>query len=206
MVPVIISRIVYALTTQVVTDSYKIIFDVAENPLTFLKAGLHYNRYSGIGVIANITSRNLILSNSRSMATINLGESFRIRGEHLQYLGRLKRSGFTLKAQFDRFDVITYEQSKQTGIYKQNFLELSEKFHYSPSRSFTVGVGHRFEWIQYNPQLSSGFQFKGRNNFSTLSGYLNINTLDRNVFPRKGVKAEAEFGRVSRQDADINFW
>jgi NTE family protein len=198
------NRIVYALTPGG-NGSYKITFDVAENPLTFLKAGVHYNRYSGIGVIANITSRNLILSNSRSMATINLGESFRIRGEHLQYLGRLKRAGFTLKAQFDRFDVITHEQSKQTGIYKQSFLELSEKFHYSPSRSFTLGVGHRFERIQYNPQLSAGFEFKGRNYFSTLSGYFNINTLDRNVFPRKGVKAEAEFGGVTRQDADIEF-
>jgi NTE family protein len=88
-------------------------------PLTFFKAGVHYNRYSGIGVIGNITSRNLILSNSRSMASINVGESFRVRGEHLQYLGRLKKFGLTLKAQFDNFDVISHEQSKQTGLYKQ---------------------------------------------------------------------------------------
>ena len=197
-------RIVYALVPKG-GGYYKIIFDVAENPLTFLKAGVHYNRYSGIGLIANITSRNLILSNSRSMATINLGESFRVRGEHLQYLGRLKKFGLTLKAQFDRFDVITQEQSKQTGLYKQSFLEISEKLHYSPSRSFTIGAGHRFERIQYNPQLSSGFEFKGRNYFSTLSGYLKYNTLDRNVFPRKGIKAEAEFGGVSKQNADMEF-
>ena len=113
--------------------------------------------------------------------------------------------GFTLKAQFDRFDVITHEQSKQTGIYKQNFLEISEKFHYSPSRSFTIGVGHRFERIQYSPQLSSGFEFKGRNYFSTLSSYLKFNTLDRNVFPRTGVKAEAEFAGVLKQDAEMKF-
>src|SRR5688572_8866739 len=71
-------RIVYALVPKG-GGYYRIIFDVAENPLTFLKAGVHYNRYSGIGLIANITSRNLILSNSRSMATITLGESFRVR-------------------------------------------------------------------------------------------------------------------------------
>ena len=197
-------RIVYSLEPRS-SGCYKIVFDVTENPLTYLKAGLHYNRYSGIGIIANITSRNFILANSRSMATINVGESFRIRGEHLQYLGRLKKFGLTLKAQFDRFDVISQEQSKQTGLYKQSFLELSEKLHYSPSRSFTIGAGHRFEGIQYSPQLSSGFEFNGTNYFSTLSGYLKYNTLDRNVFPRKGIKAEAEFGGVLRQNADMEF-
>jgi len=198
------TRIVYALK-QKGDGRYKIVFDVAENPLTYLKAGVHYNRYSGIGIIGNITSRNLILSNSRSMATINVGESFRVRGEHLQYLGRLKKFGLTLKAQFDNFDVISHEQSKQAGLYKQSFLEISEKLHYSPSRSFTIGAGHRFERIQYTPQLSTGFEFKGRNYFSTLFGYLKYNTLDRNVFPRKGIKAEAEFGGVMAQNANMEF-
>ena len=198
------SRIVYALKSKP-NGHYKIIFDVAENPLSFLKAGLHYNRFTGIGLIANITSRNLFLPNSRSMAAINLGESLRIRGEHLQYIGRLKNFGLTVKTQFDRFNVVTYDQSKQSGLYKQNILEISEKFHYSPTKNFTIGIGHRFEWVQYKPQLSSVFQFQGRNNFSTLSGYLKHNTLDRNTFPRKGVKIEAEFSRVSKQYENINF-
>jgi NTE family protein len=198
------SRIVYALKNKP-DGNYKIIFDVTENPLSFLKAGLHYNQFSGIGIIANITSRNLLLANSRTMASINLGESFRIRGEHLQYIGRLKNFGLTLKTQFDRFDVTTYNQSKQSGLYKQNILEISEKFHYSPTKNFTIGIGHRFEWVQYKPRLSSVFQFEGRNNFSTLSGYLKHNTLDRNIFPRKGVKIEAEFSRVSSQHLNINF-
>jgi NTE family protein len=198
------SRIVYSLIPKP-GGYYSIIFDVTENPLTFLKAGLHYNRFSGIGIIANIASRNLLLSNSRSLASINIGESFRIKGEHLQYIGRLKNFGVTFKAQFDRFDVTTYEQSKQSGLYKQNLAEVSEKFHYSPTRNFTIGVGHRFEWIQYNPRISPSFEFKGRNNFSTYLAYVKYNTLDRNTFPRKGIKTEAEFASVSKQNTRINF-
>lgn len=198
------SRIVYSLIPKP-GGYYSILFDVTENPLTFLKAGLHYNRFSGIGLIANITSRNLFLSNSRSLASINIGESFRIKGEHLQYIGRLKNFGLTLKTQFDRFDVTTYAQSKQSGLYKQNVAEISEKLHYSPSRSFTIGIGHRFEWIQYKPQLSSAFEFRGRNNFSTYSAYIKYNTLDRNTFPRKGIKTEAEFASVAKQSTRINF-
>ena len=198
------SRITYSLEHQP-DGNCKIIFDITENPLTFLKAGIHYNRSTGIGIIANITARNFLLSNSRSMAAINIGESFRIRGEHLQYIGRLKKFGLTLKAQFDHFDVITYEQYEQNGLYNQNNLELSQKLHYSPTKSFTLGIGHRFEWLQYKPQIASVFEFKGRSNFSALFGYIKYTTLDRNTLSRKGIKIEAEMGRVAAQHSKINF-
>ena len=197
------SRIVYSLVHQP-DGACRIIFDIAENPLTFLKAGIHYNRSSGIGLIANITSRNFLLSNSRSLAAINIGESFRIRGEHLQYIGRLKDFGVTLKAQFDHFDVTTYDQHKQSGLYNQNILELSQKLHYSPSKSFTIGIGHKFEWLEFKPQIASAFEFKGRTNFSTLVGYIKYNTLDRNTLSRKGIKIEAEVGRVTTQKAKLD--
>jgi len=198
------SRIAYSLEHEP-DGNCKIIFDITENPLTFLKAGIHYNRSTGIGLIANITSRNFLMSNSRSMAAINIGESFRIRGEHLQYIGRLKNFGLTLKTQFDHFDVTTYDQYKQNGLYNQNNLELSQRLHYSPTKNLTIGMGHRFEWLQYKPQIVSVFEFKGRSNFSTLFGYIKYNTLDRNTLSRKGMKVEAEMGRVAAQHTKINF-
>ncbi len=198
------SRITYSLISQP-GNGCKIVFDLTENPLTFLKAGLHYNRTSGIGIILNLTSRNFLLPNSRSLAAINLGESFRIRGEHLQYIGRLKNFGLTLKTQFDHFDVTTYDQYKQNGLYNQNNLELSQKLHYSPSKNFTVGIGHRFEWLQYKPQIASAFEIEGRSNFSSMFGYIKHNTLDRNTLSRKGIKIELEAGRVATQHTRINF-
>ncbi len=199
------SRIAYSLEHQP-DGNCKIIFDVTENPLTFLKAGIHYNRSSGIGLIANVTSRNFLLSNSRSMAAINIGESFRVRGEHLQYIGRLKEFGLTIKTQFDHFDITTYDQYEQNGLYNQNNLELSQKLHYSPTKNFTLGIGHRFEWLQYKPQIASVFEFKGRSDFSTFFGYLKYHTLDRNTLSRKGIKLEAEMGRVAEQHSKINFF
>jgi NTE family protein len=137
--------------------------------------------------------------------TLNLGESLRLRAEHLQYLGRLKNFGFTLKTQFDRLDFIAYDQYKQTGLYNQNYWEVSEKFHYSTSRNVTVGIGHRFEWLRYKPTITPELAFKGRSQFSTFLAYLNSNTLDRVNFPKKGIKVEFEGGRVVRQDLKINF-
>jgi NTE family protein len=197
-------RITYRLQPKE-DGSCHIVFNVTENPLTFGKVGLHYSRFSGIGLIGNFTTRNFFTPNSRSLVSLNLGESFRIRGEHLQYLGRLKNFAFTLKTQFDRFDFISYDQFRQIGLYKQNYLEFSDRFHYSANRSFTIGVGHRFEWLKYNPTITPEVAFKGRSQFSTLFTYINHNTLDRAIFPKRGVKIEAEAGRISQQHSKISF-
>jgi NTE family protein len=201
------SRITYSLVPQP-DGTCKIIFDVTENPFTFAKLGIHYNRFTGVGIIANLTARNFFITNSRSLVTINVGESFRIRGEHLQYLGRLKNFALILETQFDRFDVSTYDQLKYTedGLYKQTFFKFGEKLQYSPTRSFSIGAGHKFEWLHYTPKITKQFEFKGSNSYNTLYGYIEHNSLDRSIFPRKGIKVEAEGARVFEQHPAITFF
>jgi NTE family protein len=198
------SRIIYSLIPQD-DGTCKILFEVTENPLTFAKLGIHYNRFTGVGIIGNLTARNFFITNSRSLVTINIGESFRIRGEHLQYLGRLKNVAMILETQFDRFDVSTYDQYKPDGLYAQTFFKWAERLQYSPSRSFSIGLGHRFEWVHYSPKLTKTFEFKGSNNFNTVYAYVEHNSLDRSIFPRSGVKLEVEGGRVFEQHPKITF-
>jgi NTE family protein len=198
------SRIIYSLVPQP-DSTCKIVFDVTENPFTFAKLGIHYNRFTGIGIIGNLTARNFFITNSRSLVTVNIGESFRIRGEHLQYLGRLKNFALIAETQFDRFEVNTYNEYKQDGLYKQTFFKVGERFQFSPSRSFSIGIGHRFEWVHYTPKISKGVEFRGSNNFNTLYGFVAYNSLDRGIFPRKGVKLYGEAGRVFDQHPKLSF-
>ncbi|MEO8404220.1 MAG: hypothetical protein ABI480_06485, partial [Chitinophagaceae bacterium] len=197
-------RILYSITCNE-DSTCSIQFDVVENPLNFVKVGLHYSKFSGIGVIGNFTTRNFFTPNSRSLVSINLGESLRLKGEHLQYIGRLKNFAFSLSTQFDRFDIVTYDELRKTGLYKQNYWEFSEQFHYSGNRNFLVGLGHRFEWLHYNPSISPELAFKGSNEFSSFFTFIQHNTLDRAIYPAKGVKIEAEGGRTMRQNTNVNF-
>ncbi len=199
------NRVTYSLVPKE-DGTAKIIFDVAENPLTFAKIGLHYNRFTGIGVIANITSRNFFIKNSRSLVTFNLGESINVRAEHLQYLGRKKDFSLVVGTQFDRFDVTSYDQFKQNGIYQQSFFKLDGKVQYSTTRNLAVGTGSRFEWLNYTPSIRPNISFTGRNNFVTAYGFVNHNSLDRNVYPTRGIKWESEFGWVFYQHPDLNFF
>jgi NTE family protein len=198
------SRIIYSLVPQP-DGTCKIVFDVTENPFTFAKLGISYNRFTGVGIIGNLTARNFFITNSRSLVTINIGESFRIRGEHLQYLGRLKNFALVAETQFDRFEVNTYDQYKQDGLYKQTYFRVGERFQFSPSRNFSIGTGHRFEWVHYSPKISKSIEFKGSNNFNTVYGFIAHNSLDRSIYPKRGIRVYGEAGRVFDQHPKVSF-
>jgi NTE family protein len=196
------NRIVYNLVPQP-DNSSKIIFDVSENPLSFGKVGLHYNQFSGISAILNLTTRDFFTPSSRSMATIDIGENFRIKGEHLQYFGRGRKFAMGLSTQFDQFNITSYNDTKEAGIYSQNYFVSDIRMGYSTNRNLTVGAGTRFEWIRYKPSISSTLSFRGTNDFATGYVYLKHNSLDKPVYPRKGVKTALEGDWVFPQNPDI---
>jgi NTE family protein len=196
------NRIVYFLDKQP-DGSSKIIFDASENPLSFGKISLHYNQFSGISAILNLTTRDFFTPNSRSLATIDIGENFRMRGEHLQYVGRGSNFAAGLSTQFDQFNITSYNETKEAGIYNENYFVTNLRLGYSTNRNLTVGAGTRFEWTRYKPSITSTLSFKGTNDFPTSYVYLKHNSLDRPIYPRKGIKTELEGDWVFEQNPDI---
>lgn len=200
------TRINYSLEPQG-DGTTRILFDVEENPLTFAKIGLNYNQFSGISAIINLTSRNFFTPTSRSLVTLNIGENFRVRAEHLQYFSRGGKFAFGLGTQFDQFDFTSYNSAyKATGLYTQNYFKLDGRFGYSTNRSLTFGIGDRFEWIQYNPSITPSLEFEGRNDFMTSYFYIRSNTLDRPFYPHKGIKLDAEADQVFEQDPHAQYY
>lgn len=202
------TRILYSLHEQ--TDgTYKIVFDVIENPLTFAKIGLHYDKFSGISAIVNVTARNFLSTNSRSLLTLNIGDNFRVRGQHLQYVGRHKNFSTSLSAQYDRFNINTYNSYKtynsyrEAGLYKRQYSRFDFNIAYSPLRSLAAGLGFRMELVNYSPIITAPLEFKGSNNIPTAYSFLKFNSLDKQVFPTRGVKMDIEAGWVLKQRANI---
>ncbi|MDP4150086.1 MAG: patatin-like phospholipase family protein [Bacteroidota bacterium] len=199
-------RINYSLMPQP-DSTCRIDLEVAENPLTFAKIGLNYNQFSGISAIINLTGRNFFTPNSRSLVTLNIGQNFRMRAEHLQYFGRGGKGAFVLGTQFDQFGITTYNtEFKESGLYDQNYFKLDGRFDYSTNRDLTLGTGSRFEWIHYDPSITSSLEFKGRNYFLTGYFFIKSNTLDRPVYPRKGIRVEAEADYVFEQSPHAQYY
>ena len=199
------SRILYSLIPGP-DSTVKIVFAVAENPRSFAKLGLHYNKFTGIGIVANLTTRNFLSPHSRSLFTVNIGEKFRFRSEHMQYLGRSKNVAAIGGVQYEFLSIPTFTDFKKDGEYKQSYFRSDLRMQYSANRVFTVGVGTRFEWIKYKPTIQTNFEIKGKNDFVTSFAYWGINTLDRTVLPRKGVKIDGEAGLVFNQTPYIKVY
>jgi NTE family protein len=137
---------------------------------------------------------------------VNIGENFHTRAEHLQYLGRGKKIALIVGAQYDNQEFNTYNHFRKDGVYGTHIAMADGKLEYSASRRFTIGAGTRFEWLKYKPSLQSVFEIRGKNNFFTSYGFFGINTLNKNVLPDRGFRADGEFGWVYDQHPALTFY
>ncbi|MEO6930534.1 MAG: patatin-like phospholipase family protein, partial [Chitinophagaceae bacterium] len=198
------NRISYSLV-PIEDGTNKIIFDVSENPLTFAKFGIHYNEFSDISLIGNLTVRNLVFPDSRDLFTLNLGENLRIRAEHLQYLGRLKNMAFITLLQAERLNMTSYRNFRTQGLYRQNYVKVEGRLQYSTRKNLSLSLGSRFEYVRYDPSISPDSAYKGTNNFGSFFLGLYYNSLDRTLFPNTGRKISIEPSFILTQNPSIQF-
>ncbi len=196
------STITYALE-PVSKDTANIIFTADENPSTYLKAGLFYTRFRGINVNVNLTSRDFIIPNSRSMVSASIGESTQIEAEHFQYLGRIKNIAFIAGFKLDNQTINTYQNFKVEGAYKQNFSQTFINFQNSGNNKIAAGIGTAFEYIRFRPSIKAEHEIKGR--FTDLKSYVYIkyNDLNQIFFPKKGLKLNVELAQVWNQRPNL---
>ena len=64
-------------------------------------------------------------------------------------------------------NITTYANTKEAGIYNQNYFVMDGKLGYSTNRDMTIGLGTRFEWTRYKPSITSALEFKGTDDFPT---------------------------------------
>lgn len=198
-------RILYSL--QPLEDgTVKAVFTVEENPRSFAKLGIHYNKFTGIGLVVNLTTRNFLITHSRSMITANIGEKFRLKGEHMQYLGRKKNLAAIAGMHYEYLGIPTFTDYRKDGEYRQHYYKADLKVQHSTNRNFTIGGGIRFEWVKYKPTIATSFEIRGKNDYVTSYIHWGINTLDRPVIPRRGIKMDGEIGQVFNQSPAVKIY
>ena len=198
-------NISYALD-PISKDTARIIFTAEENPNTYLKAGLYYTRFRGINVNANLTSRDFIIPNSRSMISVSIGESTQIEAEHFQYLGRIKNVAFIAGFRLDNQEIRTYQNFKLDGAYKQNFSQGFINFQNSGNNKIAAGIGTAFEYIRFSPSIRSVTETRGR--FTDIKSYvyLKFNNLNQIFFPTRGLKINTELAQVYNQEPTLTLF
>lgn len=113
-------KITYSL--QPVSDSTaRVVFEVERSVATRVGLGLHYNSFTGIGLIGSIAAQDLLLPFSTSQVAVNIGEDPHLRLKHTQYLTAHKTLVARLLAQGERVSITTYTtRFDKAGLYTQS--------------------------------------------------------------------------------------
>lgn len=174
--------------------------DVEENPLTYVKFALHYNSFTNVSAIINITQRNFGVPNSRSYVTAAISENPRLRGEFFKYLGRKRNVGFGLGAYYENNPLNYYDNFKKIQEYRNKYAAIDIHMQYMLNRVMAVGVGTRWEYIRLKPKLSPFIEVDGNTNQLNTFFYYGLSTLDRKQFPTRGAHIQLEAGVVYNQN------
>ncbi|SFO89309.1 NTE family protein [Chitinophaga sp. YR627] len=190
--------ITYHLNPQ--GDSKSIMdIQVEENPLTYVKFALQYNSFTNASAIINITQRNFVVPNSRAFVSLAISENPRVQGEFFKYLGPKRNFGFGLGVYFEDDALSLYKDLKRQMEYHLKYLNGEAKFQYTLNSMMAMGLGTRYEFMNISPRYESVEVLRGNGNQLNSFLFFGVNSLDRKIYPHRGMDLQFESGWVYHQ-------
>jgi NTE family protein len=185
---------------------YQLLYRVKPESSVILKAGLSQNTFTGFGVHANLTARNLLTPFSRSLVSASLGQNFRAMAEHQQMFGYSRPLSYRLQAYIEFQELPTYTDFRKTGLYKLKYVTIDNRFQLSAKRKSAGGVGIQYENINAEPQVESGTYLRGKNNYFHAYAFWQFNNLSKPQYPKKGTQVELKAGYVFSVSPDFQVY
>lgn len=209
------NKIIYSLE-PITGNRAKLKCELIENPLISLKFGLSYHSYTGAGIIANITHRNLLFDKSRTMLKVSLGENIMALAQHKQALGKALNSIVTISYLYQSLPFPIFDSKKlsiQKYLYRFSLNQFDINYKRLLGKDATIGVGLSALSNYFSPDISAVGSFNGnvKNNYAYLN--FELNTLNRRFFPTKGSNIYFEIGynfnrklelSINNSDSNLN--
>jgi len=167
-----------------------------------LKGSLIYDSYHEAGIGFNLTMRNLLLPASRLMFLGLFADNHRYRFEYLKYLDPRKHWFFNLEQQINRDAIPALEGGRVVEEFSLQEFPFTATLNRRAGKNSLWSLGAQLEFLTLRPSVSTApdFQKLHYRNLNLLGRY-QLNTLDRNVLPRKGHRLSLEVKYVS----NLNF-
>lgn len=160
------------------------------------KAAVHYDTEQSAGLIINYTYRNILLSKSRLLTTLDLSERFKARFDYYKFINSNSRLWF--KASFN-YQALQNNSILYRLISDENYFnnimnsELSIGYSLGRSSAISIGVSNENEAIKRGPNVFKRIFGEG-NDTRTIYSHSNEafsfvykqNSLDNIYYPRSG--------------------
>lgn len=183
----------------------KLICNIDEKLLTQMKVGLSFHSYTGAALLLNLTSRDLLLKKSRTMAKFAVGENFRTLLEHRQIFGPKANNFFNLSWERQNLPLNKYDGSQNLFVYNVKYSQSDFNYTRVLDNDWGVSMGVSYQNNKFSPDITSNDSFDG--NVNNFFGYLASEaiTTDRPHFPTRGYIFSAQAGIVFNRKANVMY-
>jgi NTE family protein len=187
-------------------------FEGYERTPAVLKGALHYDTEQGVGLLVNITGRNLIGKTSRSLLTLDIAEEPKFRLQHQKYFGKIKNWWWRSEAFGQRLKQNIYVGGEKADNFIYQYFQFENQVNRDINfLSSYIGMGINYEYSnvkpEVDPNVSENLLFLERYQFHHLELNLHylLNTMNKVFYPSHGTFLEAKLGRALVHHANLEF-
>ncbi|WP_170110678.1 patatin-like phospholipase family protein [Flavilitoribacter nigricans] len=166
--------------------------DVQEKSQAILKAAINYDSYHEAGFLLGLIRRNLWLPASRLVVVTKLADNYRLNANYLKYVSRNQRASLAAEFRVNRDELPFYQKGITVQEFKltESVFDVGWQYRFGHNVLFSTGVQRERLVFQPRSGIDPGFRKLVFTNHLVYGG-LDINSLDRNIFPRRGVQMQA---------------
>ena len=176
-----------------------------EASLTQAKLGFSYHTYTGVALIANITTRNFIVDKSRTLVKLAIGDHYRFLFNQKQGFGRKANDFFNLSFLTENLPLNIYnDKGEKEYLYRTNYLNADFNYTHVFIPSWSASVGASYNDLHYSPKVAANLRLKGYSIYYHAYLKTELNTCNAKRFPTKGQELSIEGGVVFSRRAKIN--
>lgn len=173
---------------------------------TYVQAGLGYNGETGLGIKLGLSRSGGISLFSNSSIGVSIGENQQIAARNLFFFGGAKSLILESSITGEFTDLNLYNISlAQTGIFRQHHISGEINLSKLWARTFQLGIGSRWEWLTYNPEIQTLERPKASNRFFNSHFIMKFNNQDEAFNPHRGNKINLEVGWTHNHSPRFSF-
>jgi NTE family protein len=164
---------------------------VIEKSNNVFNFSFNYNSETKAQILLNQTSRNLLLEGSRLSVDAILSESPSFDASYFLHLGWKPGFGLGVSAHGERYKIRFASENKlEEFVYDQASANFVLQTIFLNSAAFGLGIEYDLNSIksEYNNQFDE-LRYQVYRSYA----FVNVNSLDRKYFPKKGVNLSAKF-------------
>ncbi len=182
-------KVVYRMNPLPKDNTYRLTIKTIEKTPTILKGTVHYDNIFKMGVVMNLTLRNLLGKSSRTIIAGDISENPKLRVDYLKYIGLRQRIAVNFRYDYLNEKIPSYEAGLLKDVdvsYKHNFT-LGFITTQSLRNSLLIGATYQLntQKQKFSSIIPEGVK---HGNFNTLKGELifTANTFNDRNYPTKG--------------------